>query len=538
MPAARFVGDFKDWIDTYKAAGNTVSRDNRIYKLNNDIILIMFSLRKHKNGNLVVSTDEDNRSQLKKAVKEAKRNRLKFFCCAIYDKNETTVFPAMQEYILSIECFDYFLKSGQSTVTLTANYREVVANTKDIYRISYNGTSMAFVKRNVFDKYLEYFDNRPYLGEGVYKADKIEYRDGEWLKGKTLLPADYPCNLLIHGAPGTGKSSMIQKYFETQNIDENHYQRVTFYEDYSYGAFVGSYKPIMDTVSKDVSISSNSNDYNGEIQGKQVVYEFVPGPFSQILLKAYLQIITKESDIENYYLVIEEINRAKAASVFGDMFQLLDRKNGTSIYETTPGAEFLKWFNDSISMITGNDSNIKSLKIPPNMYIWATMNSSDQGVFPLDTAFKRRWGYIYKDVNAVSNKIIKLIKVDDVALNSADYDWDNFRKGINIFIGKHFDEDKCIGPGYFSEEEMEYIAKYTEAVINGDETSDLNNPLVDKLFSYLRQDVFRNNPKMFFEDSFTSMSDIRQAVKKGKKLTEITKLTSNDFVIATAPANQ
>lgn len=539
MPAARFKEDFENWIKSYESQGNKVYINNRIYRFNDDIILIMFSLRKHKNGELLVSTDENNKNQLREAIDASKKEKRKFFCCAIYDKNETTMYPAMQDYILSIECFDYFLKSGQGTMTLTSYYDDIKTNTKDVYRRGYNGTSIAFVKKTAFAKYLEYFDNRPYLGEGVYKADKIEYRNGEWLKNKTIMQSEYPHNLLIHGAPGTGKSSMIQKYFTDNGIDETHFERVTFYEDYSYGLFVGTYKPVMDTVSKEFYMSSDTNnDYEGEISGRQVVYEFVPGPFSKILLESYKQIITKDTDIENFYLVIEEINRAKAASVFGDMFQLLDRKNGESVYEITPNMEFLKWFNESISAFTGQDSNIKSIKLPPNMYIWATMNSADQGVFPLDTAFKRRWGYIYKDVNEKSNKIIRLVNVTDSNLQARDYDWDNFRKGINVFIGKYFDEDKCIGPGYFSDEEMGFIGTYTDMIVSGGDSVNLNNPLVDKLLSYLRQDVFRNNPKAFFEDDFINMSSIREAIIKGKKLTEITKLTINDFVDVTVSNNQ
>ena len=528
MPAPRFKEDFQEWVEDYKKEGNTVTNDKRIYRINDDIILIMFSLRKHSNNNLLISTDGDNKKQLKVAVKDAKQKGLKFFCCAIYDKQETTMYPVMQNYIMSIECFDYFLKNGQGTMTITKYYDEIAENTKDVYRINYNGTSVAFVRKAAFGKYLEFFDNRPYLGEGVYKADKIEYRDGKWLEGKSISKSKYPHNLLIHGAPGTGKSSMIQTYFSDNAIDDNHFERVTFYEDYSYGSFVGTYKPVMDVVNKEVSMSTDSTEYNGEISGKQVVYEFVPGPFSKVLLNAYIQIITKDEEIQNYYLVIEEINRAKAASVFGDMFQLLDRKNGESVYEITPSAEFLNWFNESICSNTGKDSNIKSIKLPPNMYIWATMNSADQGVFPLDTAFKRRWGYIYKDVNAKSDKKIKLRSVKDGSLSANNYDWDNFRKGINGFIGKYFDEDKCIGPGYFSDEELESIGKYTDAIVAGNDLTDMNNPLVDKLLSYLRQDVFRNNAKVFFEDDFLSMSEIREAVKQGKKLTEITKLTVND----------
>lgn len=529
MPAAKFSKDFQDWVDDYEKAGNIVQKENRIYRINNDIILIMFSLRIHtSNGTLLVSTDENNKEQLKATITEAKQKNLKFFCCAIYDKEKTVKYLAMQDYIMSIECFDYFLKNGQGTMTITKYYDEIAANKKDIFRINYNGTSVAFVKKDVFAKYLEYFDNRPYSCEGAYKADKIEYRDGKWLENKVLKETQYPHNLLIHGAPGTGKSSMIRKYFADNNVDQNHFERVTFYEDYSYGSFVGTYKPVMDVVSKKLVISSPTEGYNGEINGRQIIYEFVPGPFSRVLLKAYLQIITKDKDIENFYLIIEEINRAKAASVFGDMFQLLDRKKGESIYEITPSAEFLRWFVESIRSIIGQDFNIKSLKLPPNLYIWATMNSADQGVFPLDTAFKRRWGYIYKDVNAKSNKIIRLSGEN----GANDYNWDSFRQGINNLISKFFDEDKCIGPGYFSDEELEYIKKYTDAVIASDDLTYINNPLVDKLLSYLRQDVFRNNPKVFFNEDFISMSAIREAVKLGKKLTDITKLTSNDFVDA------
>ena len=205
---------------------------------------------------------------------------------------------------------------------------------------------------------------------------------------KTCLHFLY--NRIIFGAPGTGKSHKLEV---DSRLFETNFERVTFHPNYSYAQFVGTYKPVQDENSADI------------------VYEYVPGPFMRIYVKAL------NNPNDNFLLLIEEINRANVASVFGDVFQLLDRKNGISEYPVATTEDIKKYLikelkcfkkkdsigNESIkSFDEFSDDDIKKcmyMCVPSNMYIWATMNSADQGVFPMDTAFKRRWEFEYLSVN-------------------------------------------------------------------------------------------------------------------------------------------
>ena len=183
-------------------------------------------------------------------------------------------------------------------------------------------------------------------------------------------------NRIIFGAPGTGKSFQLKQ----ESTDGNHFaniERITFHPDYSYGQFVGSYKPV--------------SDDDGRIR-----YEYVPGPFMRTLVKA-LESGKNGDSAEKFLLIVEEINRAKVAAVFGDMFQLLDRTDaGDSVYEIQASEDVRRYLARELG---GTKDNYTSIKIPNNMYIWATMNSADQGVFPMDTAFKRRWEFTYLGID-------------------------------------------------------------------------------------------------------------------------------------------
>ena len=155
------------------------------------------------------------------------------------------------------------------------------------------------------------------------------------------------------------------------------------------------------------------------------------------------------------------------------------------------------------------------------------MNSADQGVFPLDSAFKRRWSYIYRDIYEVDPSCAFRPRICLPTYNSGsskieavDYDWNLFRTAINdSIINAGFAEDRCIGYWYFSEEELQAIEAYTKATVenkNGLSANNLTalpNPLVDKLYAYLLQDVFRNTPSSFFHDDFGNLSKIRQQLK-------------------------
>lgn len=288
------------------------------------------------------------------------------------------------------------------------------------------------------------------------KAEILKSMSPNTKEEKPYTPLNYtPCkdkiksyNRVIFGAPGTGKSfelkheaEFIKKdgslYPDTtkkeDRIDlafpENNVERVTFHPDYSYGQFVGSYKPV--------------SDDDGRIR-----YEYVPGPFMRTLVKA-LESGKNGESAEKFLLIVEEINRAKVAAVFGDMFQLLDRTDdGDSMYDIQASEDVRRYLAKELG---GTKDNYTSIKIPNNMYIWATMNSADQGVFPMDTAFKRRWEFTYLGINANDTKIsIKNLPISNP--EGKVIEWNILRKSINSMLLREckVNEDKLLGPFFIS----------------------------------------------------------------------------------------
>lgn len=246
-------------------------------------------------------------------------------------------------------------------------------------------------------------------------------------------------NIIYFGAPGTGKSHMLNQSLRTYGD----YERVTFYADYLHTQFVGSLRPVMEPTGR-------------KDEPDRLAYRFVPGSFTNVLIQAL-----NDKD-HQYALVIEEINRADAASVFGDLFQLLDRTDaGVSEYAITASADLSSYLRAQLSeqglrrlaeLTRRNVTDMQApnspaktnaaplrIVIPPNMSILATMNSADQGVFPLDTAFKRRWDFVY-------------VGIDNGASATGDR-WDAYRRHINelLLTKAKVNEDKLIGPFFIRE---------------------------------------------------------------------------------------
>ena len=274
-------------------------------------------------------------------------------------------------------------------------------------------------------------------------------------------------NRIIFGAPGTGKSFQLKQ----ESTDGNHFaniERVTFHPDYSYGQFVGSYKPV--------------SDDDGRIR-----YEYVPGPFMRTMVKA-LESGKNGDSAEKFLLIVEEINRAKVAAVFGDMFQLLDRTDaGDSVYEIQSSEDVRRYLARELG---GTKENYTSIKIPNNMYIWATMNSADQGVFPMDTAFKRRWEFTYLSINANEKKIA----IEDLPIINGDakiIKWNILRKSINNMLLKEckVNEDKLLGPFFISGEVFKNATSNTDAFFEA---------FNSKVLMYLFEDAGKMHQKKLF----------------------------------------
>ena len=244
--------------------------------------------------------------------------------------------------------------------------------------------------------------------------------------------SDYARNRILFGAPGTGKSYTLNKEKDTLLADGGEYERVTFHPDYSYANFVGTYKPVPCT-------DNNGND--------AITYAYVPGPFMRTYVKALLN--SRTDAPKPFLLVIEEINRANVAAVFGDVFQLLDRGDDeVSEYAIQASEDIKKYLAEKLG---GDPEEYAEIRIPDNMFIWATMNSADQGVFPMDTAFKRRWDFTYLGIDDSEDGI----KGKTVILGKGDHrkvvEWNELRKAINEeLLTYKVNEDKLMGPYFIS----------------------------------------------------------------------------------------
>lgn len=242
------------------------------------------------------------------------------------------------------------------------------------------------------------------------------------LDTNTDCPKVLPLQQIYFGNPGSGKSYMIDKETAGQKVF-----RTTFHPDSDYSTFVGTYKP--------------------ESEDSNIQYTFVPQTFTNAYIESYKDLETP------VYLIIEEINRGNCAQIFGDLFQLLDRgMDGYSEYPINADKDLRDYIKRELTMYHGMNQNIYpegikdgKLRLPPNLHILATMNTSDQSLFPMDSAFKRRWDWKYVPIQycgASSDDFI--IKIGD-----KEFRWIDFLKAVNDKIRRTTEsEDKQLG-NYF-----------------------------------------------------------------------------------------
>lgn len=322
---------------------------------------------------------------------------------------------------------------------------------------------------------------------------------------------------IYYGAPGTGKSKAIKDLTFGEDVI-----RTTFHPDSDYASFVGTYKPITEEVDlRDCNGKKVIDEETGKVvKEDRIAYKFIPQAFLEAYVKAWKKlgskkseksdksynrihpalldtpdIFTKNKASKKQYLIIEEINRGNCAQIFGDLFQLLDRNEyGFSDYPIIADKDMQKYLKkefegweitnkDKINQLYG-EANIVSLimkgeqlVLPSNLYIWATMNTSDQSLFPIDSAFKRRWDWKYVPIREGRDKETNAPLNWYINTGDKQYDWWSFISKVNKLIGSLTNsEDKKLG--YF-------FCKAKDGEIDA-------NLFVSKVIFYLWNDVFKD----------------------------------------------
>lgn len=364
-------------------------------------------------------------------------------------------------------------------------YPAIILALKEGYDINFdNLLKPLYVKNKTLNLLLRYILK--------IKFKEILLNNSEILQVKKNPVNNLPYQKIVYGAPGTGKSYSLNQ--EVEKYFGNNIKRVTFYDGYTYGQFVGMYKPTVD-------------EKNG------IGYSYVPGPFMQQLVQSL-----KNSE-DNFCLVVEEINRAKADKVFGNIFQLLDRdSSGKSRYPVSVSEEQLEFLKIELKEQEEILEEIKEkgLYIPDNLYIWATMNSADEGVQPLDTAFKRRWKFEYISLNKNEEKFEKQrgnIKLIIGKNTTSNLEWNEFRKTVNGKLQEYnITEDRLIAPFFISPDDFTIqISEDTYALDK--------NIFVEKVLMYIFDDLLRHYPKIrneIFKDDVKTFSKIYEALSDGE----------------------
>ena len=305
---------------------------------------------------------------------------------------------------------------------------------------------------------------------------------------KVKTPSNLTLQQIYYGAPGTGKSKTIKDLTFGESVI-----RTTFHPDSDYASFVGTYKPITEEVDlRDCYGKKVIDDDTKEVvKEERIAYKFIP----QAFLEAYVEAWKKLGSSKKQYLIIEEINRGNCAQIFGDLFQLLDRNEyGFSDYPIVADKDMQKYLEkefagweitnkDEINQLYGEANMVnlimkgERLVLPSNLYIWATMNTSDQSLFPIDSAFKRRWDWKYVPIREGRDKETNAKLNWYINTGDKQYNWWSFISKVNELIGSLTNsEDKKLG--YF-------FCKAKDGEIDAD-------LFVSKVIFYLWNDVFKD----------------------------------------------
>ena len=305
---------------------------------------------------------------------------------------------------------------------------------------------------------------------------------------------------IYYGAPGTGKSHIVKKHTEGESV-----VRTTFHPDSDYSTFVGCYKPTTKEVEMRDVTGKVIIEHGQPVTENRIIYQFVDQAFLQAYIKAWKFYVEAEEGVnpKKQFLIIEEINRGNCAQIFGDLFQLLDRNDsGFSEYFIHADKDMQKHLSnafkdclikeshkDAINSLYPKDNDVVAkvlsgeiLLLPNNLYIWATMNTSDQTLFPIDSAFKRRWDWEYEPIKYKNTDWI-------INIQNNSYSWESFQREINkrVFAANN-SEDKMLG---------DYFVNPVDGIIT-------EKMLLNKILFYLWNDVCKDGEGDIFRTSATA----------------------------------
>ena len=476
--------------ESIKTIDNTNKR-GIIYKFENEKIVIFVSPLSCKQGHKqdFIDTRDSGAEPRKIAWKYACENHLKFFHFAVKDDDR------YNNYILSLESNEDAVSdisyrkhennTGTGTQVNIPSWFNPSAfeNGQKFSRISTpKGFYIAAIRIDYIYEYMRLFDNRPYSGTDIPDQNEND------------ITADnkFADNILLYGVPGCGKSHKVEEEYESKITTEKNKIRVVFHPDYTYSDFVGQLLPVL----KEVENAQG-------VKEEKLQYEFVPGPFTKIIKTAY------EEPNQQCLLIIEELNRGNAPAIFGEIFQLLDRNNNGESKYGIYNADIAKYAYGGLPENQGIAINVIAntpIKLPPNLTIVATMNTSDQNVFTMDTAFQRRWQMKHIP-NRFTGESLDEKTINHVAkhLPNSEISWGVFAQTINkkmhtANLGFGGTEDKSLGVYFATDNDLDDAERFAE-----------------KVLKYLCDDAFKLGRKELFNDCSQGLSAVIEAYEDAAK---------------------
>lgn len=383
-------------------------------------------------------------------------------------------------------------------------YNDLIFRVRDLYQLDedYFGETKDCDKDKIsinnLAELVYYIDKEIINVEEVVSEEEEDSQEED--KKEDLLV--YSRNKILFGPPGTGKSYNIKSKMNLINVRDKHIIRTTFHPEYSYYEFVGQYKPVVayEKIVGEIRYPNRSEIVN---EKAFVYYDFVPGPFIKAIVNSLkLKEQAEGRAPENSLLIIEEINRGNSSAIFGDVFQLLDRINdvksdyyGESEYSIDISSEMKAYIKKELDWQeeTWHERFGRGFIIPSNLYIYATMNTSDQSLYPVDSAFKRRWDMEYMYIDYQEEKLMDLYLPEPYR----DIKWLDFIKKINEQIVNYTEvDDKQLGQWFV-----------------GNSLS--QSEFLGKVISYLWFDIFRYDPDRLFKEKIKTFDGIRTFYGKG-----------------------